>query len=101
MAYLPRSMLQQISLVPTTSLLEWWTKYISRLDIIMVNENNVPTEPTISGNILVIIFLLGGDMSVAMAFIAPVLCMYDYAKLYVTHGYMSFLKSLKNIFTVL
>ncbi len=64
--YVPSSILQRISWMPTNGLLEWWPKMINRSDIVL-GSSNVPIKPNMSGNILIVFMFLCGGLSIAIS----------------------------------
>ncbi len=65
-AYITSSILQQISRIPNSGLLEWWPKLINRSDLILGPANAIPTKPNMTRNILVIFIFLFGGLSIAL-----------------------------------
>ncbi len=72
--YMPSSIFRQVSLIQTSGLLEWWPKFINRSDLVLGQENIIPTKPNMSGNILVIFVFLGGGVAIAVACFALEMC---------------------------
>jgi len=75
-SYVPSSILRRFSWIPTTGILEWWPKLINRSDLVLGSDNNNPTKPNMSGNILIIFVLLGSGLSVSIVCIASEACIY-------------------------
>ncbi len=77
-SYVPSSILQRFSLIPTTGLLEWWPRFVNRSDLAFRSENIFPTKPNMSGNILVIFALLGGGFLLAIICLILEVCVLNW-----------------------
>lgn len=64
-SYIPSTILQRFSMVPTLGLLECWPKFINRSDL-KIAIVSVPTKPNMPGKILVIFVFLSGGIATAL-----------------------------------
>ncbi len=64
--FVPTSLLQRISLVKTSGILEWWPKFIKRSDLNINQDIVFPETPKMSGNIQVIFIFLSSGLAVSI-----------------------------------
>lgn len=90
MSYVPSSLLQRISLIQTSGLIEWWPKFLNSSATSNDKENTPPAKPNMSGNILVIFVFLGGGITVSFVCMGIEVCMLTLSYiiiLYITISY--------------
>ncbi len=65
----PSFLIQRVSAVHGSGLLEWWSDLINRTDLVRRSESKPPVKPTMFGNIQMIFFILPAGMSMATIFV--------------------------------
>lgn len=56
-------------MIATSGLLEWWSNFVNRTDLVRVIENEPPVKPTMSGNIQILFFMLSFGIAVGQIFL--------------------------------